>query len=289
MPRGLRVHRSKRCIMLAEAKPRQRRLLTALESATGGLSLYGIRGSVRTESDTIVRPSHRRTAMAFRLRPCEKKPIDSALPQTKLVQGASLVTTMVQRAHTFDGRCDTDRPAPEKKRAKTHHATPTPILFLLQHHNHHHLHTTHRQAARRRPPHLNNPALSCAFPPTLARTFSACTRMRSSSSTPSTPHRKTISLLRRRHRSRKRATHTMIRMQKTGKSGLSGEPVLIWSMNRNTPPTVGTSRALGYGCKGRQDAASRRRARSLVEWCGWREASSATSAVRGRRRAQPGP
>lgn len=29
-----------------------------------------------------------------------------------------------------------------------------------------------------------------------------------------------------------------------GKSGLSGEPVLIWSTKRNTPPTVGTSKAL---------------------------------------------
>lgn len=29
-----------------------------------------------------------------------------------------------------------------------------------------------------------------------------------------------------------------------GRSGLSGPPVLIWSTNRNTPPTVGTSKAL---------------------------------------------
>lgn len=36
----------------------------------------------------------------------------------------------------------------------------------------------------------------------------------------------------------------MMRMQKMGKNGLSGEPVLIWSTNRNTPPTVGTNNAL---------------------------------------------
>lgn len=36
----------------------------------------------------------------------------------------------------------------------------------------------------------------------------------------------------------------MMRMQKTGRSGLSGEPVLIWSTKRNTPPAVGTSKAL---------------------------------------------
>lgn len=39
-------------------------------------------------------------------------------------------------------------------------------------------------------------------------------------------------------------SHTMMRMQKMGRSGLSGEPVLIWSTKRNTPPTVGTSKAL---------------------------------------------
>lgn len=68
--------------------------------------------------------------------------------------------------------------------------------------------------------------------------------MSSSSSTPSTPQRNEISVLRRLHRSRKSAVHTMMRMHEAGRRGLSGEPVLHWSAKRNNPATVGNMRAL---------------------------------------------
>lgn len=80
----------------------------------------------------------------------------------------------------------------------------------------------------------------------------------------------------------------MMRMQKTGRSGLSGEPVLIWSTKRNTPPAVGTSKALcsrgghariGYVYLFRVDGDVEKRTTSSRKQDAGRERSTSTSST----------